>query len=122
MGVDVCLISEQGGLADQLAVSAERAGLYGVTRRVAVYGQPVLGVVESMNRGAWVGPAGRRCATRQRGWVSCRSGCGVRKLGSRGGAVFVDESAESVSALDEGCGRVRDLQLRSQGIGRLEIE
>jgi hypothetical protein len=26
--------------------------------------------------------------------------CGVRKLGSRGGTVFVDESAESVSALD----------------------
>jgi hypothetical protein len=45
--------------------------------------------------------------------------CGVRKLGSRGGAVFVDESAESVSALDEGCGRVRDLQLRSQGSGGL---
>jgi hypothetical protein len=46
----------------------------------------------------------------------------VRKLGSRGGAVFVDESAESVSALDEGCGRVRDLRLPSQRIGSLEIE
>jgi len=28
----------------------------------------------------------------------------------------------TVSALDEGCGRVRDLRLPSQGIGRLEIE
>jgi hypothetical protein len=48
--------------------------------------------------------------------------CGVRKLGSRGGAVFVDESAESVSALDEGRGQVQDLQLPGRGIGRLEIE
>ena len=50
------------------------------------------------------------------------SSCGVRNLGSRGGAVFMDESAESVSALDCSCGRVRDLQLARQGIGRLEIE
>ena len=28
--------------------------------------------------------------------------CGVRKVGSGGEAVFVEESAESVSALDEG--------------------
>ena len=48
-------------------------------------------------------------------------GAGYAKLGSRGGAVFVDESAESVSALDESCGRIRDLQL-SQGIGWLQIE
>jgi len=46
----------------------------------------------------------------------------VRKLGSRGGAVFVDEFAESVSALDESYGQVRDLQLPSRGIGRLQIE
>jgi hypothetical protein len=37
-------------------------------------------------------------------------------------AVLLDESAESVSALDEGCRRVRDLQLPSQRIGRLEIK
>jgi hypothetical protein len=48
--------------------------------------------------------------------------CGVRKLGSRGDAVFVKKSAKSVSALDEGRGRVQDLQLPGQGIGRLEIE
>ena len=48
--------------------------------------------------------------------------CGVRKLGSRGGTIFVNESAESVSALDAACRRVRDLQLPSQGIGRLQIE
>jgi hypothetical protein len=34
----------------------------------------------------------------------------------------VDESAESVSALDEGGGRLQDMQLPGQGIGRLEIE
>jgi hypothetical protein len=48
--------------------------------------------------------------------------CGVRKLGSRGDVVFVEESAESVSALDEGCGRAGDMQLPGQAIGRLEIE
>lgn len=47
--------------------------------------------------------------------------CGVRKLGSRGDAVFVKESAESVSALDYGGGRVPDSHLLGQGIGRLEI-
>jgi hypothetical protein len=41
---------------------------------------------------------------------------------SCGEVVFVEESAESVSALDVGCGRVRNLRLASQGIGRLEIE
>jgi hypothetical protein len=47
---------------------------------------------------------------------------GRSQLGSRGGAVFVDESAESVSALDEGRGGVWDLQLPSRRFGRLEIE
>ena len=47
---------------------------------------------------------------------------GVRKPSSRGSAVFVDESAESVSALDEACRRARNLQLPTSGIGRLQIE
>jgi hypothetical protein len=34
--------------------------------------------------------------------------CGVRKVGSRGVAVFVDESAEAVAPLQFGCGRARD--------------
>jgi hypothetical protein len=56
------------------------------------------------------------------GHVSVDGACGVRKPSSRGSAVFVDESAESVSALDEGCRRARDLQLPTRGIGRLQIE
>ena len=44
------------------------------------------------------------------------------QLGSRGGAVLVDEASESVSALDAGSGRMHDVQLPSERIGRLEIE
>jgi hypothetical protein len=51
-----------------------------------------------------------------------RKTCGVRKVGSRGKSVFVEESAESVAALDEGRRRVHDLQLRGRRIGRLEVE
>ena len=52
--VDVCLISDQGELIDQFAAPADRDGLYGLTRRVAVYDQPVRGVVESMNGARFV--------------------------------------------------------------------
>jgi transposase len=52
--VDVCLISDQGELVDQFSVPAERDGLYGLTRRMAVYDQPVRGVVESMNGARFV--------------------------------------------------------------------
>jgi len=47
--VDVCLISDQRELVDHFLVPADRDGLYGLTRRVAVYGEPVRGVIESMN-------------------------------------------------------------------------
>ena len=47
--VDVCLISDQRELVDDFLVPADRDGLYGLTRRVAVYGEPVRGVIESMN-------------------------------------------------------------------------
>jgi hypothetical protein len=50
--VDVCLISDQGELVDHFAAPADRDGLYGLTRRGAVYGEPVRGVVESIKRGA----------------------------------------------------------------------
>jgi hypothetical protein len=49
--VDACLISDQGELIDHFAAPADRDGLYGLTRRVAVYEVPVRGVVESMNGG-----------------------------------------------------------------------
>lgn len=47
--VDVCLISGDGELVDHFRAPADRDGLYGLTQRVAVYGEPVRGVVESMN-------------------------------------------------------------------------
>ena len=47
--VDVCLISDQRELVDDFLVPADRDGLYGLTRRVAVYGEPVRGIIESMN-------------------------------------------------------------------------
>ena len=52
--VDVCLISGEGELIDQFRAPADRDGLYGLTRRVAVYDQPVRGVVESMNGARFV--------------------------------------------------------------------
>jgi transposase len=52
--VDVCLISDQGELVDHFAAPADRDGLYGLTRRVAVYDEPVRGVVESMNGARFV--------------------------------------------------------------------
>ena len=41
--VDVCLVSDQGELIDQFPAPADRDGLYGLTRRVAVYDQRVRG-------------------------------------------------------------------------------
>ena len=52
--VDVCLICEQGELIAHFRAPADRDGLYGLTRRVAVYDQPVRGVVESMNGARFV--------------------------------------------------------------------
>jgi hypothetical protein len=53
--------------------------------------------------------------------MGCSPACGVRKLGSRGEFVFVDESADHVSALD-GRGLVRDGELSGRRIWRLEAE
>ena len=52
--VDVCLLSEVGELLGQFPAPVDRDGLYGLTRRVAVYDQPVRGVVESMNGARFV--------------------------------------------------------------------
>jgi transposase len=52
--IDVCLISDEGELVDQFRAPADRDGLYGLTRRVAVYDEPVRGVVESMNGARFV--------------------------------------------------------------------
>ena len=52
--IDVCLISDQGELIDRFTAIPDRDGLYGLARRVAVYGEPVRGVVESMNGARFV--------------------------------------------------------------------
>jgi transposase len=52
--VEVCLVSDQGELVDRFAAIPDRDGLYGLARRVEVYGEPVRGVVESMNGARFV--------------------------------------------------------------------
>jgi hypothetical protein len=52
--VEVCLISDQGELVDRFAAVPDGGGLYGLARRVAVYREPVRGVVESMNGARFV--------------------------------------------------------------------
>jgi transposase len=52
--VDVCLISDQRELVGQFPAPVDRDGLYVLTRRVAVYDEPVRGVVESMNGARFV--------------------------------------------------------------------
>jgi transposase len=47
--VDVCLVSDQGELLGHFPAPADRDSLRGLARRVAAYGLPVRGVVESMN-------------------------------------------------------------------------
>src|ERR1700756_5417388 len=52
--VDVCLVSSEGELVEHFRAPADRDGLYGLSRRVAVYDEPVRGVVESMNGARYV--------------------------------------------------------------------
>jgi hypothetical protein len=52
--VDVCLISDQGELIAHFPAPADRDGLCGLAARVGAYGQPVRGVIESMNGARFV--------------------------------------------------------------------
>jgi transposase len=52
--VDVCVISSAGELVEHFRSPCDRDGLYGLSRRVAVYDEPVRGVVESMNGARFV--------------------------------------------------------------------
>ena len=52
--VVVCLISSEGELVERFRVAADREGVYGLTRRVAVFDECVRGVVESMNGARFV--------------------------------------------------------------------
>jgi hypothetical protein len=48
------LISSEGELVEHFRAPSDRDGLYGLTRRLAVYEEPVRGVVESMNGARFV--------------------------------------------------------------------
>jgi transposase len=52
--VDVCVISNEAELVEHFRAPCDRDGLYGLTRRLAVYGEPIRGVVESMNGSRYV--------------------------------------------------------------------
>src|SRR6201987_4347766 len=51
---DVVLISSEGELVEHFRAPADRDAFYGLSRRVAVYDEPVRGVVESMNGARFV--------------------------------------------------------------------
>jgi transposase len=46
--LDVCLLSDQGELVDEIATPPDADGLSALARRVEAYDQPVRGVIESM--------------------------------------------------------------------------
>ena len=46
--IDVCLLSDQGELVEELACPPDLDGLRGLARRVAAHGEPVSAVIESM--------------------------------------------------------------------------
>ena len=52
--IDVCLLSDQGELLDELACPPDRDGLRGLARRVGSHGEPVVGVIESMTGARFV--------------------------------------------------------------------
>jgi transposase len=52
--VQVCVLAGDGELLGQFSAPVDRDGLYGLTRRLAVFDQPLRGVVESMNGARFV--------------------------------------------------------------------
>lgn len=52
--VDVCVLSGEGEALGQFRSPVDRDGLYGLARRLAVWGEPVRAVVESMNGARYV--------------------------------------------------------------------
>jgi transposase len=52
--VDVCVISSAGELVGRFRAPVDRDGLYGLSKRVGAYGEPVRAVVESMNGARFV--------------------------------------------------------------------
>src|SRR5665648_488906 len=52
--IDVCLLSDQGELLEELACPPDHDGLRGLARRVEAHGEPVVGVIESMTGARFV--------------------------------------------------------------------
>ena len=52
--IDVCLLSDQGELIEELACPPDRDGLSALARRVEAHGEPVVGVIESMTGARFV--------------------------------------------------------------------
>jgi Transposase len=52
--VDVCVICNEAELVEHFRTPCDRDGLYGLTRRLAVHGEPIRAVVESMNGSRYV--------------------------------------------------------------------
>jgi transposase len=52
--IDVCLLSDQGELLEELACPPDRDGLRGLASRVELHGEPVVGVIESMTGARFV--------------------------------------------------------------------
>jgi hypothetical protein len=52
--LDVCLLSDQGELVEELACPPDGDGLRGLARRAGAHGEPVVGVIESMTGARFV--------------------------------------------------------------------
>ena len=52
--IDVCLLSDQGELIEELACPPDHDGLRGLARRAGAHGEPVVGVIESMTGARFV--------------------------------------------------------------------
>ncbi|MFL5822828.1 MAG: IS110 family transposase [Solirubrobacteraceae bacterium] len=59
--VDVCVLSGAGELVGQFPAPVDRDGLYGLTRRLGVFEEPLRGVVESMNGARFIHDELARC-------------------------------------------------------------
>ena len=90
--IDVCLLSEQGELIEELACPPDRDGLRGLARRVGVHDEPVVGVIESMTGARFVhdtleslrlGGRDRRCPEGQGPGAAGREDRPDRRPGAR---------------------------------------
>ena len=52
--IDVCVLGDAGELVGAFAMPSDQDGLYGLTRRLAVFDEPLRGVVESMTGARFV--------------------------------------------------------------------